>query len=234
MTTILLHGFWGQPADWNPVLARLPLSTSVWIPDLFEEGPMGPEADIDAWVDEFLREVDNLGEDVQAVGYSLGGRLLLKAIVKKPERFRRALLLSARPFIESESETERERWEMDWAYRFLRDSWENLESDWNRQEVFANAPEIPRRKENSLRALLAQSLVNWSPRRHRIGPEDLKSLPEAVDWAFGALDQKYVEVAKGLQKLPVKGQISVIENAGHRLPFEASPWIAQWVERSFL
>jgi hypothetical protein len=52
-----------------------------------------------------------------------------------------------------------------------------------------------------------------------------------VEWAFGALDQKYVEFAKTLQALPVQGQITVIPNAGHRLTTDASDFIADWIQR---
>ena len=79
--------------------------------------------------------------------------------------------------------------------------------------------------------MLGLSLKNWSPTRHSFGEAQVKELPEQVEWAFGALDQKYSQIAKQLQGLPVKGQIEIVPNAGHRLLAEAPKFVSQWVSR---
>ena len=55
-----------------------------------------------------------------------------------------------------------------------------------------------------------------------------------MEWAFGALDQKYLKVVKSLQELPVQGQISIIPQAGHRLLVEAADFVSQWIEKGSL
>jgi 2-succinyl-6-hydroxy-2,4-cyclohexadiene-1-carboxylate synthase len=228
--TVLLHGFWGQPADWNAVLAELPLTEPLWIPDLYEAGPLSPDHDLPEWCAAFLDEIERreAGRPVRLVGYSMGGRLALHACLRRPEAFSRVLLLSARPYL-NEDVAERERWETRWAEKFLTAPWSALEEAWQDQAVLRASAGSPRRRDEALRGALARCLRQRSVRRHGIALAALKALPETVDWAFGALDQKYLQVAKDLQELPVRGQITVIPNAGHRLITDASAFIARWI-----
>lgn len=228
MLTVLIHGFWGAPADWTPVLKTLPLNVDVWTPDLYEPGPLAPHHTLEQWRDHLLEELRDRagGEPVQAVGYSMGGRLLTAALVNSPELFKRALVLSANPL---PPVADRETFELNWRQRFLNEPWDTLEKEWNGQDIFVRSQAPNRRQGVVLREMLGQSLINWSSRFHSYSAKDVKSLPGTVEWAFGASDQKYLEVAKDLAKLPVQGQISIIENAGHRLPLDASRWIADWI-----
>ena len=230
MTAILLHGFWGQPADWSDVIRLLPLHARVVAPDLYEPGPLAPHHTLAEWVDHFLEWSAERGERPTLVGYSMGARLALSAVARAPERFGRVLLLSANPGVPATDAPERERWELAWRERFLTQPWAELERSWQGQEVFAgDRPVAARRRGEVLREMLGQSLVHWSPRFHAFSATDLKALPARVDWAFGALDQKYLNTAKSLQELPVQGQINVIQNAGHRIPMDAPRFVADWL-----
>lgn len=228
--TVLLHGFWGEPRDWSDVIARLPLGEEVWAPDLFEDGPLSPEHKLDEWVDSFLQQLRaRTDRPVRLVGYSMGGRLGLNALARRPEAFERALVLSAAPTMDEQTPDDRAVWEREWANRFLVEEWGTLEREWQDQPVLrASAPQARRRSE-ALRARLSAALANWSPRHHRA--MDARELPATVTWAFGASDQKYARVAKSLQALPVKGQVFVIPDAGHRLVNDAVAFVADWIER---
>lgn len=230
--TVFLHGFWGQPSDWNEVLTRLPLTEGAWIPDLYEPGPLDPSHDLEKWTTHFLVAIqDQVGcnSKVQLVGYSMGGRLALNALMRAPHLFSRALILSSTPFLSPEAHKERASWEESWKERFLSLDWQELESAWQDQSVFSGSKMLARRKEPHLPEMLGLSLANWSVRHHPFGEKEVRGLGSSVDWAFGALDQKYRECAKTLQELPVKGQITVIPQAGHRVISDASLWIADWV-----
>lgn len=232
--TVLLHGFWGQPQDWNAVLARLPLSAQVLTPDLYRERELSPAHDLPVWTKSFLNWLDGQtgSEPVDLVGYSMGSRLAANLLVASPKKFRRALLLSANPVWANDDFGPRNLWEQQWKERFATQPWAELEKAWQDQNVFEGTKAMRHRHHDDLRELLGLSLENWSPRRHGFGLEEVKAMSPAVEWAFGALDQKYLPVAKSLQELPVQGQISIIPNAGHRLPFEAADFIAGWIERS--
>jgi pimeloyl-ACP methyl ester carboxylesterase len=204
MTTYLLHGFWGQPSDWQQVLTRLPLNESVHIPDLLVAGPLGPQNPLPQWADEFWKNVED--EQVQLVGYSMGARLALSALLRHPKRVRRALLLSGNPWLDPQEHATRLAWEQDCSAA------------------------LPRRQGPELRELLGLALVHWSIRLHDVTPRSLRNLPTAVDWAFGALDQKYLQVAEFLRQLEVGGRIEILPEAGHRLLIEASDFVSQWIQ----
>lgn len=231
MLTVLVHGFWGSPADWNDVLKNLPLGEEVWIPNLFEPGSLAPHHTLEEWVDHFHEELNDRthGGPVQLIGYSMGGRLVSETLIKCPMKNLRALILSANPMELTEQEKlDRKTWENSWRQRFLNEEWSTLEAAWNDQDIFRNQKSAPRPQSTRMREMLGQALIHWSPRHH--GPsERLKAMSAATTWAFGALDQKYVKVAKDLAKLPVEGQINVLENAGHRIPLERPDWIRDWI-----
>lgn len=233
--TILLHGFWGQPLDWNAVLRELPLTASVLTPDLYENGKLSPEHELGGhWEENFLNYLDlEAGaEPVDLVGYSMGARLALNAYMKNPKRFRRVLLMSGGPAMgEAEVRGARELWEQGWSEKFRTQPWQELESQWQDQPIFQADQKLKRRRSDDLRVKLGQSLENWSIRRHPFTWPSLKELPASVEWAYGALDQKYLNFAKSLQDLPVQGQISIIPNAGHRILSDAPKFIARWIDQ---
>ncbi len=231
--TVLLHGFWGGPQDWNQVLAKIPLGHEVLVPDLYEEGPLSPKHDLTAWTKNFLGWLDHHAgaEPIDLVGYSMGARLGLNAVIASPERFVRALLMSGAAFVSDEDRQARAVWEELWRERFESQPWRELEMAWQEQAVFTGSDTSARRHSELLRELLPLSLTNWSVTKHPFQKEHVRRLGPQVEWAFGALDQKYLEMAKTLQELPVRGQISVIPNAGHRLIADAVDFTAAWIER---
>lgn len=232
--TVLLHGFWGQPQDWNQVLAKIPLGEEVVAPDLYEEGPLSPKHDLTAWTKNFLSWLDHHAgrEKIQLIGYSMGARLALNAVIANHERFSRVLLMSGAAFIAKEDLQARAVWEELWRERFESQPWFELETAWQEQAVFGNSEPASRRHSERLRESLALSLTNWSVTKHPFEKEHVRRLGPHVQWAFGALDQKYLEVAKTLQELPVQGQISIIPNAGHRLITDAVSFAASWISNS--
>lgn len=234
MTTILLHGFWGQPQDWNDVLAKVSLGRSVLIPDLHEEGPLSPRQNFDTWAKNFHAWLAHEASEapVEIVGYSMGARLALNAVIANPQRFKRALLLSGAPFIPREDFHARFVWEEQWKERFESQPWAELEAAWQDQSVFAGSETAPRRRSDPLREMLGLAMTNWSVTKHPFEQEHVRRLQPSVEWAFGALDQKYLEMAKTLASLPVQGQIHIIPNAGHRLIADAAPFVAGWIDRS--
>ena len=230
MMTVLVHGFWGQPADWNPVLSLLPLHSDVIVPDLYEAGELGPHHSLEEWIAHFHDWIKerSAGAPVQLVGYSMGARLSLNAVLAAPELFDRVLLCSAGVKWTGEL-SEREEWEQRWLEKFQTQPWAELEAAWQEQPIFTGSTASSRRRSERMREMLGQSLINWSIRHHAFELEELKKLPSRVEWAYGALDQKYLSVAKSLQELPVQGQIHIIPNAGHRLPADSSRFLSRWI-----
>lgn len=231
MLNVFLHGFWGAPSDWNPVLQRLSLTSSVWVPDLYLDESIGPGKNLDEWLNRFSHQlIHRSGRDqrVNLIGYSMGGRLAMALTQAWPEKFASVLLLSTRPTPLSEEENEaRVIWENHWCERFETESWDFLESAWQLQDVFAADRPVEHRHLEPLRGLLPRCLKGRSVRDFQPfePPAKLK-----VGWLFGASDQKYKIWANRLLSRGDQGQIGVIDGAGHRLIEPAASVIVQWVE----
>lgn len=233
MSLCLLHGFWGQPTDWQKVIVGLRDKSDIYVPDLYSKGLLGPENSIPEWTDNFIRIMErrSTGQPIDLVAYSMGGRLALHAILKRPELFRRVLFLSVRPAIRPEERADRAEWIRQWRHNFLDWTWSDLLADWEAQEVFKGTQGLGRRCDDSMRAYLITTIDKWSLLHHTFGWEDLKKLPATVDWYYGAADQKMQPVLKDLQALGLKGQKKIIEGAGHRILGDAPEVVIDWIQR---
>jgi 2-succinyl-6-hydroxy-2,4-cyclohexadiene-1-carboxylate synthase len=232
MRLCLLHGFWGQPDDWQKVLLNLSNKDDVFIPNLYNEGPLSPDFSLAEWTKNFLRLLEKRwsGQTIDLVGYSMGGRLALHAVKQRPDLFRRVLLISTRPGLHKSEVPERLDWVEKWKDQFTSATWSSLLNNWDGQEVFKGTEIIGHRCDDNLRPYLAESLDKWSLINHEVNWDDLQNLPESVDWYFGATDQKLQSVLKDLQLLGVKGQKKTIDGAGHRILWDRPEEIAQWIE----
>jgi 2-succinyl-6-hydroxy-2,4-cyclohexadiene-1-carboxylate synthase len=128
-----LHGFLGQPSDWD----LLPFPHHAV--DLFAGEPFEPE------------------EDDSIIGYSMGGRLALRLLEERTVR--RAVIVSAALNQHDPARLERDR---AWARRFETEEWSALMEAWNAQDVFAGHT-VERREGDYDRSALAKALREWSP-----------------------------------------------------------------------
>lgn len=233
MNLCLLHGFWGQPSDWQRVLPLLKQQDyDFFIPDLYSKSPLDPRHSLEQWTENFLRVLEKKwgNEPCDLVGYSMGGRLAMHAALKRPERFRRVLLLSTRPgLMESEKES-RQQWVEEWREKFRRDTWSHLIEGWDAQEIFNYSEPIGRRCEDTLRPYLVRSLENWSLLHHSVDWFSMKQAPKNIDWYFGELDEKFLPVVKGLKEYGVQGEVAT-GPGGHRILWEAPEVVAQWIRK---
>jgi 2-succinyl-6-hydroxy-2,4-cyclohexadiene-1-carboxylate synthase len=192
MTRIVaLHGFLGLPSDWD------------FLRDEFE---------VEA-IDVFREDIPHEGDVL--LGYSLGGRLALQALLAGA-RYERAVLVSTRV---SDAEPDRRDRDEAWARRFESDDWEPLLRDWNAQPLFGGHA-LPRGERDFDRAVLAQTLRERSPAvlppvAERLGELDLPILCIA-----GERDPKYVaEACRAVALLP-HAELAIVEDAAHRVPWE--------------
>src|SRR5512141_1235766 len=115
-----LHGFLGLPSDWNFLRqAGFEIET--------------PELDA----------IPSSGQTL--LGYSLGGRMALHALVGGAT-YERAVIVSANLGIEGDdARLSRRRADEHWARRFETQPWEPLMRDWNAQPLFGGHA-MPRRE----------------------------------------------------------------------------------------
>lgn len=165
-------------------------------------------------------------------GYSLGGRLALHWRKYGSISFQEVFAISTHFGLSSESErAQRQIHDEGWAQRFLKEDWKTLLQDWNTQSVLRGNIFPDRKIENFDRSRLAHALRVWSLGRQESFVE--ASLPkdsfENVRWIVGGKDQKFRQLFESRNEdgsFSPKAHIDLIEESGHRIPFESPRMLA--------
>lgn len=245
-----VHGYLGQPSDWDSFFKKARVSElTCHAVDLQQDFSEISQGDFfEAWADSFVARVR--GRPI-LLGYSMGGRLAMHALVRYPNRFRGAILVSANPGLSSEAFLERStRIDRDeqWAQRLEAltdfsggDTWEDFIQNWNRQSVFQNGIEnFQRQKENYDPRVLAGQMRSWSLGRQRDLLPELACLSIPILWVVGEQDSKYMALSQRFEMIRaphVDTQVWRAPGAGHRVPWEQpelfSARVLHWIfERS--
>ena len=185
-----LHGFLGRPRDWDFLRdAGFAIDT----PPLDAIPPRG---------------------DV-ILGYSLGGRLVLHALLAGAQ-YERAISISTGLGVEGDSaRAARRAIDETWALRFESESWSSVINAWDAQPVLAG-PSLDRHPDDyDSRALREWSSGVLPPVASRLHELTIPTL-----WIAGARDSKYVAEAERAALLARDARVAIIENAGHRAPWE--------------
>jgi len=149
------------------------------------------------------------------LGYSLGGRLALQALLAGAN-YKRAILVSTGLGIESEvARAARRASDEAWAKRFESEDFESVLADWNAQTVLAGPVLSRTRDDYDPRALREWSSGALPPAAARLHQLTIPTL-----WIAGARDTKYVAEAKKAAALAPNARVVIVENAGHRVPWE--------------
>lgn len=205
---LLLHGFLGRGADWDPVALRLARHLRLLAPDLPGHGralglPDGAYT-MDGAADALVATLDAAGIDRAAfVGYSMGGRLALHLVLRHPARVDRLVLLSASPGLCTEEErAARRALDAERAEEIQRDLPGFLDR-WYRMPLFETLTEaqrarLVRERARNAPAELARSLVGMGTGVQPSHWEHLRRI-RVPAWAVaGARDGKFVGVARAM------------------------------------
>lgn len=231
-----LHGFGGSGRELASLGAQL-AAKKVWTPELLTAGPLSPIHNLTTWTQNFLTELrqQTRGERTHAVGYSLGGRLLLHALVAAPEAFHRVVIISSHTGVREPTEVQsRRQWEQGWAERFRERPWFEVWQQWNSLEVLGRSQEREAPLESpELREMLALALTRWSPTRHTFDESNLRQLDLPVLWVAGERDQKYAELYRQGRANGTLGQVEIVPEAGHRVHLDMPDKLLEVVSRFF-
>ncbi|HEY0788084.1 MAG TPA: alpha/beta fold hydrolase [Thermoanaerobaculia bacterium] len=216
-----LHGFLGRSADWQPFESRW--SEAAGMPvraiDLFAK-PLPPETPAQ-WAAKFVRAVKNIDDLPILVGYSLGGRLALHALIAEPEAFRGAVIIAAGLGVEGEEARQERRVRDDWwAARFESEPWDVVIRDWNAQPILAGSPEPERDEMEYDRDALATALRWWSPAVQKPLAPLLPDVATRLLWIAGERDQKYADEARRAAAALPDCTLWIAPGAGHRVPWD--------------
>lgn len=239
MNIIALHGFLGRPDDWHRLFQGHALQDHVKAIDLFKDVPI---SDLCDWAGEFNRYVGGRGTSSGRgmgkgkgtksgkgtgkvlLGYSLGARLALHALLQKPESWDAAVIISGHMGLASEEErAKRKEVDEHWARRFENDRWETLLRDWNGREVFQKDTfHFVRNEEDYVRSTLALALRKWSLSNQERLTDRICQLPIPILWIAGEEDHTYARQALQVQDTfahPLS-KVVVVPQAGHRMPWQ--------------
>jgi 2-succinyl-6-hydroxy-2,4-cyclohexadiene-1-carboxylate synthase len=185
-----LHGFLGSPRDW----------------DFLREAGLAIETPR-------LDAIPARGDIL--LGYSLGGRLALRALLAGAQ-YQRAIFVSTGLGVEGdEARAARRSADEVWAQRFESEDFDSVISAWNAQPVLAGPSLVRDRSDYDARALREWSSGTLPPVASRLHELTIPTL-----WIAGERDTKYVAEAKRAASLVRDGQVAIIANAGHRVPWE--------------
>jgi 2-succinyl-6-hydroxy-2,4-cyclohexadiene-1-carboxylate synthase len=235
---LLLHGFTGSVRAWDEVSPDLRRDARLIRVDLVGHGqsPSPPDAalySLDHSVDDLRSILDRLGLDqVDLLGYSMGGRVALHFAVHAPDRLRRLILESASPGIEDAAERAR-RVESDNALadRILRDGLPAFVAEWEQQPLLmpaAHVSQSARDRQHALRLQntplgLANSLRGMGAGQQQPLWSDLAHLDLPVELIVGETDTRYCAIARRMQTLLPRAALTVVGQAGHTAHVDQPP-----------
>lgn len=214
-TLTALHGFLGRSSDWCGFSPDSLGVSEIHAPDI----QVHEKSDsLYQWAKTFnLKTATHI-----LMGYSLGGRLALHALLSQPHSWDAAIIISAHPgLISAEEKAIRLAKDLAWADRFEKESWHEVIASWESQDVFVKSSYRFDRKELDYdRDQLVRMLRYWS-----LGCQDhltplLQKLPIPILWIAGANDPTYRDRAAALQLAHPLSRVWIAPNASHRVPWE--------------
>lgn len=235
-----LHGAVGMAADWRGFAKQLATagigSRAVDLWRFLDCCPMplpdfGKALNADAGGEVFR------GSGRALLGYSMGGRMALHALLERDHPWQAAVIISAHPGLEAEGErATRRAADATWATRSLAGNWQEFLDGWNAQAVLGTTPLRDRQASSSMimrRKEIARSFVDWSLGAQEPLWDRLGEISIPVLWIAGENDPKFLELAKRAVPLIPNGHLAIAPGSGHRVPWEAESWCSGQVA-SFL
>jgi 2-succinyl-6-hydroxy-2,4-cyclohexadiene-1-carboxylate synthase len=209
-----LHGMVGEPADWDFLRPALPeLQTPLLWSEVDRYTP---------WAFQFAKKVRAADPRPVLIGYSMGGRLALHALLADPTLFRAAIIISAHTGL-ADRELRQRRWRQDdeWAKKLRSLPWETFLRIWNDQPVF-DGVNLPGERLTTFkwRQGIIRSFDCWGLSRQEDLLPKLGHLQLPVLWVTGGKDTRYTDLARDAVAALPNARHAVIPEAGHRVPWE--------------
>lgn len=176
---------------------------------------------LEEWAREFNRFAASVPGPRTLIGYSMGGRQALHALIDSPELYDQAVLVSTHPGLKTSIEkSARYIKDLRWSERFLHDEWNSLIASWDAQPVFVGS-HAPERLESSYdRQLLSHQLIHYSLGMQRDLRSEIAALNVPLVWVAGELDGKFCGMLDEIATLNKSIQTFKLKNLGHRISFQ--------------
>ncbi|MEA2365999.1 MAG: 2-succinyl-6-hydroxy-2,4-cyclohexadiene-carboxylate synthase [Thermoleophilaceae bacterium] len=226
---LFIPGFMQRGDAWRPVAELLPERYPSRLLDHAEHSFEGR-----------MREIAEAGADV-LVGYSLGGRLALRAALRSPESFTAVVLVgSTAGFEEGPLRVGRAEADEKLASWMEAMPIEDIVSLWERQPLFADQADAlveqqrPGRLSHDPRSL---ALLLRTAGQGALEPvwHELRALELPLLAIAGARDDGYSAAAKRIAATAPQGRAVIVEDAGHaahlQQPQRVADLITEFLER---
>ncbi len=232
---VLLHGFTGSGSTWQPLVSSLAGSRRLIAIDAPGHGASPATAHPERFtIERAARDVLALLDRLEAkeaalLGYSMGGRLALHAALAAPGRFTAVVLESASPGIRDPGERDaRIRDDEALAAEIEHQGVEAFVARWEAFPLFASQANLPAGVRGRLRAQrLANSAAGLANSLRGMGAgaappvwERIAELRMPVLLIVGALDGKYLAIAREMLHCLPHATLEVVAGAGHAVHLE--------------
>ncbi len=210
MRILLIPGFMQGAGAWAPAAAPLETEHDVTALEHSEHTYEGR-----------LDEIAAAGEGAVLCGYSLGGRLALRAALRSPNRHPAVITVGASPGIEEpEARSARAAADDRLAGWMETSRIEDIVSVWERQPLFAD--QVDTLVEAQRAGRLAQdprslALLLRTAGQGALVPvwHELETLRPPLLALAGARDEAYARVAERMAETAPDGRMALLEGAGH-------------------
>ena len=210
-----VHGFTQTGNSW-----KIPVQTIHDSTNTFVDAPdHGDSQGISLSLEESGEAIADIAFGKVLVGYSMGARMALHAVVQHPQAMTGLVLVSGTPGIEDDSEREsRVQSDDALATRIEQIGTSAFINEWIQQPLFAKSAfsdaEIRDRNRNTPTSL-ASSLRTCGTGQQQPLWSQLHEIRIPVLIVAGSRDEKFAAIAKRMKQLIPKSTLSIIDKAGH-------------------
>ncbi len=209
-----LPGFLGLQSDWSAFEEELCLTPV----DPYQFAK--PEKGLNKWAQEFSKMLKKIKEPPILLGYSMGARLCMHALLENSNLPKALILISGNPGLKTQEERKKRLMlDYSWAERFQKEPWESLMRSWNSRPVFS-AASIPRYEKDYCRNTLSYALINWSLARQVDFSALIEQASFPILWITGELDKGYSDIAKTIKFSHPLSEVRIVPSSFHRVPWE--------------
>ncbi len=240
---LLLHGWMGNCEDYREVIEQLKSRFYCIAIDLPGHGKTQTQDEIGYnFIDTVrgvVRLLDNLNiERCTIAGYSFGGRLALYLALEFPDRCDRVILESTSPGLATGAERQaRIDRDLQIIDRLITEDFADFIEAWYRQPLFIGIDKHPkfldlihRRIATNQPHRLAKSLQYAGLGMQPYLGERLKNSTKPLLLLVGALDRKFVDLNRIIERECQVATLKIVPNCSHNIHFQQSQ---TWIDLGF-
>ncbi len=208
-----LHGAVGHSSDWHSIIDSL-------YPHQCEAIDLYSYCFKDIKVT--ARSINSLGSPGDIiVGYSLGARITLQALIEDNSPWSKAIVISVHTGM-TDNKTRKARIKHDRQWSELCNSnWEQFVDDWERQSIFDHSKLIADRNElRPIKEKISETFINWSTGKQASPITNFDVIKIPTLWLTGEFDEKYTKMAGHACEQAPLSQLNILNNSGHRVPWD--------------